>query len=297
MKNIFPGFLSILTFQFSMAQTTHFEIQGHRGCRGLLPENTIPAFLKALDLGVNTLELDVIITKDKRVLISHDPFFNPAISTDPTGKFVLKESDFNTYQLDYQEIAKFDVGLRGNPNFPEQQKTAVSKPLLADMLKAVEVYRKEKKLPKFSFNIELKSLVKEYDISQPQVAEFCQLVYDEIMQYVSPKRVVIQSFDFNILSHWNKQMQSRKFKKMQLSALIEPESENDIQKNLAILGFKPAIWSPYFATLDDKKVETLHQLGIKVIPWTVNTIDAMKKIKALGCDGLITDYPDRAKNL
>ena len=286
---IFP----ILTF----AQKMEFEIQGHRGSRGLMPENTIPAFKKAIDLGVHTLELDVIISKDKKVVVSHDPFFNPNCTTDPSGKFITKENKGNLYQLTYEEIKKYDVGLRGNKDFPEQQKMTVYKPLLEDMIRESEKYAKAKGVKPLKYNIEIKSEEKEYDISQPKVAEFSDLVYQIIIKQLPPERVTLQSFDYNVLKFWHQQIEQKKYKSIALSALIEPMDNNEVQFNLIKLGFKPQIWSPYFVQATEKRVKELHELGIKVIPWTVNKREDMEKVKAVGCDGLITDYPDRAKGL
>ncbi|KPM50183.1 glycerophosphodiester phosphodiesterase family protein [Jiulongibacter sediminis] len=280
-----------------MAQSTDFEIQGHRGSRGLMPENTIPAFIRAIDEGVQTLELDVVISKDKKVVVSHDPFFNPEISTGPDGIPLTEETQNNLYQLTYKEIKQFDVGLRGNPNFPEQQKMAVHKPLLKKMIKKAEKYAKKKGVAPLNYNIELKSLPEEYNKSQPEVDEFSDLVHDVIFQLIPSERVTIQSFDFNVLRYWFSRIQAGEYEKPALSALIEPYDDNDIDLNLNKLGFKPDVWSPYFLHLNEEKVEKLHQLGIKVIPWTVNKIKDMKSVKAIGCDGLITDYPNRARNL
>ncbi len=284
---------STLTF----AQTMNFEIQGHRGCRGLMPENTIPAFKKAIDLGVQTLELDVVISKDKQVVVSHDPFFNPDCTTAPNGDFITKKTSGNLYLLDYQEIKKYDVGSRGNKNFPEQQKMSVFKPLLKDMIRESEKYAKSKGVPPLKYNIEIKSLEEEYDKSQPQVAEFSDLVYQVIIKQLPAERVILQSFDYNVLKHWHKQMEAGKYKKIALAALIEPMDNNDVQVNLDKLGFRPEIWSPYFMQLNENRLKQLHDLGIKVIPWTVNKREEMEKVKKLGCDGLISDYPDRAKGL
>src|SRR6218665_3419482 len=115
----------ILTF----AQTMPFQIEGHRGARGLVPENTIPSFKKAIDLGAHVIELDVVISKDKKVVVSHDTYFNPEITTAPNGELVTKETQGNLYTLDYKEIKKYDVGSRGNKGFPEQEKMKVYKPL------------------------------------------------------------------------------------------------------------------------------------------------------------------------
>lgn len=293
MKTLLFLIFPILTF----AQTMEFEIQGHRGSRGLMPENTIPAFKKAIDLGVHTLELDVVISKDKKVVVSHDPFFNPNCTTDPSGKFITKENQGNLYQLTYDEIKKYDVGLRGNKDYPEQQKVAVYKPLLEDMIRESEKYAKAKGVKPLKYNIEIKSEEKEYDISQPKVEEFSDLVYKVIIKQLPPERVTLQSFDYNVLKFWHKQIEQKKYKPITLSALIEPFDNNDVKFNLEKLGFKPQIWSPYFAQATEKRVKELHELGIKVIPWTVNKREDMEKVKAVGCDGLITDYPDRAKGL
>ena len=280
-----------------MAQTSKFEIQGHRGSRGLMPENTIPAFIRAIDEGVHTLELDVVISKDKKVIVSHDPFFNPEISTRPDGVPLTEETKNNLYQLTYAEIKKFDVGLRGNPNFPEQQKMAVHKPLLKKMIKKAEKYAKKKGLAPLNYNIELKSLPEEYNKSQPQVDEFSDLVHDVIFKQLPANRVTIQSFDFNVLKYWYSRIGAGEYEKPALSALIEPHDDNDINLNLDKLGFNPDIWSPYFLHLNEEKVKKLQRLGIKVIPWTVNEPEDMKSVKAMGCDGLITDYPNRARSL
>ena len=293
MKALLFLILPILTF----AQTMEFEIQGQRGSRGLMPENTIPAFKKAIDLGVHTLELDVIISKDKKVVVSHDPFFNPNCTTDPSGKFITKENKGNLYQLTYEEIKKYDVGLRGNKDFPEQQKMAVYKPLLEDMIRESEKYAKAKGVKPLKYNIEIKSEEKEYDISQPKVEEFSDLVYQIIIKQLPPERVTLQSFDYNVLKFWHQQIEQKKYKSIALSALIEPMDNNEVQFNLVKLGFKPQIWSPYFVQATEIRVKELHELGIKVIPWTVNKREDMEKVKAVGCDGLITDYPDRAKGL
>lgn len=288
--------LIIFTFE-SMAQLPNFEIQGHRGCRGLMPENTLPAFLRAIDEGVETLELDVVISKDKKVVVSHDPFFHAMISTSPSGKEITPQTQGNLYELSYRQIKKYDVGSRGHASFPEQQKMAVAKPLLSVVLKETEKYAKKKGIKPLKFNIELKSLEEEYGKSQPDVETFSKLVCDVVFKQISAERVTLQSFDFAVLKHLNAGIQEKIYPKMTLSVLIEPEDDNDITRNLEKLGFVPEIWSPYYKMLTPEMVKDLHGRGIKVIPWTVNLLEDMKKVKEIGCDGLITDYPDRAKQL
>lgn len=274
-----------------MSQTPTFDWQGHRGCRGLMPENTIPAFLKALELGVNTLELDVVISKDRQVVVSHEPYFNPAISTAPSGQPVPKGSKINLYEMAYADIKSYDVGARGNAAFADQQKLPTYKPLLTEVIKAAEEYRKKNNLANFGYNIELKSEANEYDKWQPQPAVFCDLVYDVIAQMLPSTRVTVQSFDFNILKHWKKQTDAGAYKKLTLAALVS--NLKGIEKNIKDLGFQPDIYSPFYKLLNPKKVKQLHALGIKVIPWTVNTTPEMQKLRAMGVDGIITDYPNR----
>lgn len=290
--------VSLLWLAFVTPMTSHaqsFDLEGHRGCRGLMPENTIPAFLKAIDLGVTTLELDVCISKDRKVVVSHEPYFHAAYSTHPDGKPVTRseEKSLNLYQMTYDEIRKFDTGKRGNADFPEQQKIETHKPLLSEVFTACENYLKQKGLKPVRYNIEIKSEEKEYGVSQPATIEdFSDLVYQEIIRYVSPERVVLQSFDFNVLKHWKKQIDAKKYKKVNLSVLVTTKGP---EKSFEDLGFLPDIFSSYYKFLTENKVKFCHEKGVKVIPWTVNEVEDMKKMKSLGTDGLITDYPDRAK--
>ncbi|HEX9958290.1 MAG TPA: glycerophosphodiester phosphodiesterase family protein [Fibrella sp.] len=275
-----------------------YDLQGHRGCRGLMPENTIPAFLKALDLGVNTLELDVVISQDRQVVVSHEPYFNAEFSSKPDGTPVSKseQKGLVLYKMPYSEIKRYDVGSNGNPRFPEQQKLKVYKPLLSEMIAAVEAYRIQKNLPAFSYNIELKSEEAEYEQSQPRPAEFCELVNSVLSQAMLPAdRITIQSFDFAVLQEWNQHALAKKALPVRLAALVE--NIRGVDHNLKKLGFKPAIYSPYFQLLGRESVDSLHQQGIKVVPWTVNNVADMRRMLELGVDGIITDYPNRAKEL
>ncbi|SOD95992.1 glycerophosphodiester phosphodiesterase family protein [Spirosoma fluviale] len=279
-----------------------FDIQGHRGCRGLMPENTAPAFLKALDLGVTTLEMDVVISKDRQVVVSHEPYFNAAFSIAPDGVPVNKKEQKNLilYKLDYATIKRYDVGSNGNPAYPEQQKLKVYKPLLSEVIEQTEAYRASHNLPQFSYNIEIKSEPSEYGKSQPEPAEFCDLVQMVLKKQfptgrVNPDRIVIQSFDFAMLKQWKKGVAESNYPPVRLSALVE--NLRSPSTNLNELGFKPDIYSPNFRLLSQRKITWLHDQGIRVIPWTINQRADMERLKRWGVDGLITDYPDRASGL
>ncbi|MBC3785445.1 glycerophosphodiester phosphodiesterase family protein [Spirosoma utsteinense] len=296
MRSILLIFCMIAT-AFVSSTPPAFDLQGHRGCRGLMPENTVPAFIKALELGVTTLELDVVISHDQQVVVSHEPYFNAAFSIKPDGSPVSKkeQKELVLYRMEYAEIKRYDVGSNGNPAYPEQQKLKTYKPLLSEVIEQAEAYRTAKNLPAFSYNIELKSEPSEYNKSQPEPAVFCELVQAIIRKQLTPDRVVIQSFDFAMLTQWKQQASKGNFPLVRLAALVE--NLRSPEKNLEELGFTPDIYSPNYRLLSADKVARLHEKGIKVIPWTVNQRDDMVQMKRWGVDGLITDYPDRALSL
>src|SRR5687768_8685007 len=127
-----------------------FDKEGHRGCRGLMPENTLPAMLAALDMHVTTLEMDVVVTKDKQVILSHEPFFNHEITTKPSGEFVneQEEKGLNIFKMNFAETQHYDVGLKPHPRFPRQQRLKAKKPLLSEVIDNVEVSVKLKGIHK-----------------------------------------------------------------------------------------------------------------------------------------------------
>lgn len=266
-----------------------FEIQGHRGARGLLPENTIPAFIKALELGVTTVTLDVAITADKQVVVSHDPWMSAALCLDPSGEsFTEKqEKKYIIYQLTYDEVLQFDCGSKGNAAFPQQQKLSLSKPLLSDVIIAVEEYIRNYSQYEVDYSIRIQPQPNGEKKMHPPVEEFSDLVYELVDQYLPLERVVIQSFDFRVLRYWNK-----KYPEVRLAALID--NSKSIDANLRELGFKPSVYSPNYRSLTKAQVEYLHKLQIRIIPWTVNEEGEMLAFKGMGVDGFITDYPDRA---
>ncbi len=269
--------------------TPKFDVQGHRGARGLKPENTIPAFLTAIDYGVTTVELDVVITKDKKVVVSHEPYMSCSICLDSAGNEISQkeEKKFNIYKMAYADVQNFDCGIKGNERFPEQQRMNVSKPLLAEVITAVESYIRRTTQYEVDYNIEIKSTPEGDNKYHPDIEEFSDLVFAVVDQYIPLDRLVIQSFDFRVLKYWRK-----KYPTVRLAALVE--NTKSIDQNLAELGFKPSIYSPYYKLLTKEKVTYLHQQKIRVIPWTVNEVADMLSLKGMGVDGLITDYPDRA---
>ena len=265
-----------------------FDKQGHRGCRGLMPENTLPAMKTALDLGVTTLEMDITFTKDKQAILSHEPFFNHEITTKPGGSFVTEaeERSLNIYKMSYAEVKTYDVGMKPHPRFPGQQKIKVYKPLLADLLDSVQQYMMTSKRALPYFNIETKTDPASDNTYHPAPEEFV----DELMKVIYAKkiedRVIIQSFDFRTLRYLH-----QKYPLIKTAALIEDFDERGIKDQLKSLGFIPAIYSPEYKLVSEDLIKKCHEQNIKIIPWTVNDRETIERLKGMGVDGIISDYP------
>ena len=270
-----------------------FDLQGHRGARGLLPENTIPGFLIAIDHGVNTIEFDLVVTKDRQLLVSHEPWFHHHISTKPDGTPVTPEEqmEFNIFEMTYEETRQFDVGKRGHVNFPEQQPMEVTKPLMRDAIRAIEVYVEQQGFAPVFYNIETKSNPDLYGIMYPYPEEYAQLLYDELIflnqEFDLLDRIIIQSFDPATL------IQLRGLNDRIAQAILV-SGDDSIQKLIDALGYTPEIWSPNYRYVTREIVTEAHTRGMKVIPWTVNNIAEMRLLLEMNVDGIITDYPDSA---
>jgi glycerophosphoryl diester phosphodiesterase len=287
MKFIF--LLAVSCFLSNINARGSFDIEGHRGCRGLYPENTIPAFINAVKLGVNTLEMDIIVSQDGQLVISHDPYMNDEICSKPDGTPVTaaEQENFKIYQLTYEEIKKFDCGSRGNPKFPEQVKMKVYKPRLVDVIDTVERYIKEHNLPPVRYNIETKSTVNGDDIYHPKPAAFTKLFYDAVRSKGILDKCILQSFDVRTLQEMHRIDPS-------VTTALLVMNMDGLDKNLKMLGFYPTIYSPNVMLVNKKMIAKCHALSIKVLPWTVNDEKKMLSLREEGVDGLISDYPDRA---
>lgn len=291
MKNaifLLVSLLSVVKEPLAQSYIPKFDIQGHRGARGLMPENTIPAFLMALDSGVTTIEMDVAVTKDGQLVVSHEPWMSASICSDPSGKAFDEKTERknNIFQMTYEQVKQWDCGSKGNINFPQQIKMNVSKPLLRDVIIAVENHIKNFTRYEVDYSIEIKSMPQGDNKLHPKPEAFSDLVFNLIDQYLPLDRVVIQSFDFRVLKYWHE-----KYPAVRLSALVE--NKKSVNENLADLGFLPSIYSPYFKLVAREDVKELHAKKVRLIPWTVNEPGDMLSLKGLDVDGIITDYPNR----
>ncbi|TXD95492.1 glycerophosphodiester phosphodiesterase family protein [Gillisia hiemivivida] len=269
---------------------SEIQVHGHRGERGLMPENSIPGFIAAINDGADIIEMDVVISKDHQVVVSHEPFMSSVYVSKPSGDIIAKadEKNYNLYQMPYDSIRKFNIGLKGNKFFPEQQKIAAYKPLLSEVIGSVQNHLKTNNLKPVGYNIELKSDKKEYGISQPPPLEFVKLVMEVLEKNKIQGPVNIQSFDPEIL-----RVVHKFYPDMKLAYLVYEEG---IQKNLEELDFVPQIYSPSYSLVKNKVfVDSIKALNMELIPWTVNDKLAIRKMINLDVHGIITDFPFRVK--
>lgn len=267
------------------------DIQSHRGAGGLWLENSISGFVNVLEFGINTLEMDLVVTADSRILVSHEPFFSAEICLDSNGKEVGAASirKNNIYRMTYEQIRTFDCGSKQIFQFPNQKKIPTRKPLLVDVIDTIESIIQTKELDTMRYNIEIKSSVKSDDIFHPDPATFSELVFELIEKKLEWKQVTIQSFDFRVLQYFHTH-----HPEVRLSLVIG--NELTIEENIDSPGFTPNIYSCNFMLLSKRRIsEITRRWNGSVIPWTVNNRDDMDQLLKWGVDGIITDYPNRVK--
>lgn len=252
-----------------------------------MPENTIPAMRRALDLGVTTLEMDVLISQDGQVLLSHDPTMNPDYALTPAGQRITKaeQDQHRLYALPYATIRRYDVGSQGNSHFPRQQKMLAYKPLLAEVIDSVEAYARRKKLPAPHYNIETKTTPAGDGTLHPVPAEFVAKLLAVVREKGVGPRVIVQSFDPRTLELVHQAEPTWR------TALLVANTDG-LEANLRRLSFRPSIYSPQHQLVTPQLVQASHAQGLRLIPWTVNSAADIQRLTRLGVDGIITDYPD-----
>ena len=268
------------------------DIQGHRGARGLLPENSIPGFIRALDLGVTTLELDVVVSADRQVVVSHDPVISAVICRHPDGRAVEEDEVIRLYDLDVAEISGYDCGSRVHPSFPDQELMRVRKPLLRDVIRAAERHARDTGRIAPRYNVETKSRPDGDGVNHPDPGTFAKYVMEVLREEGVAERSTLQSFDPRTLAAaasagWMHDL-AILVGEDQAALLDVPYGRWGDE-----LGFEPTILSPNWKLVSERLVARVHEHGMKVIPWTVNNPLDMQRMISMDVDGLITDYPDR----
>ena len=267
------------------------QIHGHRGCRGLLPENTLPGFLHALELGVDALEMDVVISADQQVVVSHEPWLSATICHDAQGQRIpaATQRAHNLYRLPYAEIRRCDCGSLPPPQFPAQRPVPAPKPLLREVLAATEAATQRLSRAPVSYAIEVKSTPAGDSIYHPEPRAFLALVAAEIAAAGVAARSTILAFDARVL-------QAARAEWPALATCLLVEADQPWAVALAALGFVPTVFGPDYRSVSAAAVRQFRAAhpSLSLVPWTVNDPAAMRRLATLGVTGFTTDYPDRA---
>jgi glycerophosphoryl diester phosphodiesterase len=305
-----PIWLVILAMAALLIQpAAAFDLQGHRGARGLAPENTLPAFERALALGVTTLELDVGLTADGVVVIAHDPYLNPLITRDAGGQWLAGSKGPLIRSLSFAQLQAYDVG-RIQPGTPYAATFNSQQPLDGTRIPALAALFERVKLlgaNSVRFNIETK-LNPEQPADTASPEQMTEALLKVVREAGMLTRVSIQSFDWRTLQIVQRLEPS--IPTVYLS--IQTANTNNISSGAWTAGFRidqhasvpamvkaagGAVWSPNGGALTQALVQQAQALGLKVIPWTINQAADMERLIAWGVDGLITDYPDRLREV
>lgn len=267
--------LLLTLFAFSpilcqVAMRPKILVHGHRGARARRPENTIPAFQYAIEQGVDALEMDMAVTRDNVIVISHDPILEPPVCTGPSAKAVIHE-------LKLAEVRQWDCGAVRNPRFTTQQTIPGTRiPTLDDVFQLAG-------RGAFDYNIETKSFPDKPEYTPPP-EEFARLVLAQVRKYKLEKRIILQSFDFRTLVAMRKLAPE-----IRLSALTESDPRDFTA--IASEAGKAEIVSPEFHLVTPAKVEAAHRRGLQVVPWTANTPADWDVLIQAKVDAIITDDP------
>lgn len=268
-----------------------FDIQGHRGFRGKWPENTWVGMHAALEAGVTTLEMDVVMSKDREVVLSHEPWMSTEICEGP-GIGEGNAEPLNLYRMDYAQIRSYNCGSpKGHPRFPQQRAVVAYKPLLREIMDSVQAYclGKGRDLP--NLNIEIKSKAAWDGLYHPQIHDFVQAVVAVLGSSGMKERCIIQSFDERVPALvW--QVDSG----LQSACLVEYRRvwsrARFAEKVMGNWGKHAKVYSPHYLMINRRTVKQMQRRGVEVIPWTVNKPSMMKRLMRWKVNGIITDYPD-----
>ena len=257
------------------------DVQGHRGTRGNLPENTLPAFKRALEIGVDTLELDCGVTRDGVVVIHHDRRLNPDVARGSDGKWVTAPAP-TVHELTFEQLQKYDVG-RIRPGseyakrFPHQKPIDGTRiPKLADLFAMTRD-------SKVRFNIETKLLPAHPDETVGPEA-FARALIAEFRKAGVTKRAVIQSFDYRTLKIVEREAP-------EIETVYLTEITHAVPEQVHAAGAK--IWSPDFHAITPYVMNEVRRLGLRVVVWTPNEPADIEQMIDAGVDGIISDYPER----
>ena len=274
------------TEEYDMSK--YVDVQAHRGGAGLKPENTLNSMTNAIKLGVNTLEMDMQVSGDGKVVISHDPYFHPRYSTRPDGTLVgVKDPKEYLFRMPYDSIARYDVGMRPNDVWPNQSKEPAIKPLASVLIDSVEHFTALHGYSPMRYNIEVKSKAgKGEGKDWPDYKQFVDVCIPLLLSKNLGDRLVVQCFDVRALNYMHE-----KYPQLKLSYLVD-KNDGDFDTYMSKLTFVPVWLSPETSMVSKELVDKCHSMGIKVVPWTVDTAEEIRRIIDCGTDAIISNYPD-----
>jgi len=257
------------------------KIYGHRGCRGLLPENTLSSFNKAIELGVDGIEWDVVVNKENKLYISHEPYIDTSYCQLINGEKIKNKSksSLNIYKMNKEEIEKYDCGSIYQKKFPKQKLYEAQKPTVKEAFAELK-----EKNPIILF--EIKSSLEDYGKYQPYPEEYCNIIKKEVENYKYLDNIIFMSFDDQIINKLHDIMPSQRL----VYLIYKPQL--DTKSYLKKLDFKPFALGMYYPLISRKTIKRLHNKKINVFAWTVNDLKKGNELEKIGLDGLITDYPN-----
>ncbi len=254
----------------SLMLAAKIEVHGHRGARAVMPENSLPAFEYAIGLGVDVLELDVAVTKDDVLVVSHDPEMNPSHCVGPEGSPRLIR------EMTYAQVQLWDCGAKANPAFPKQ------KAIPGTRVPSLDAVFGLAKRGSFQFNVETKIFPHRPSVT-PEPERFAELLLAAIRKHGLERRVIVQSFDFRTLK-----AMKRLAPQIRLSALLA-FAPQDFVASAHEAG--ATIVSPEHKLITVEKVKAAHDAGLQVVAWTANTPADWDRLIATGVDAIISDDP------
>jgi len=263
-------------------------VHAHRGGAAIYPENTIPAMLHAVEIGVPMLELDLHVTRDSQVVVSHDAYMNPIKALKPNGEEIPIDSArmYSIYSMTYDSLKRYDVGSRPNPAFPNRKNLKCSVPLVSDLIDSVEHSTQSKGLCPVGYNIEIKSWPDKDGIYSPDYRTFADLCMRVLLSKNLGDRLLLQCFDPRTLNYVHE-----KYPNVRLSYLVE-DMTVDFDELMKRINFVPQVISPNHAMVDSAFMDKSRKLGMEVAPWTVDEKDEILRLRTLGVDAIITNRPD-----
>ena len=268
-------FLYILSSSPVMGQS-EYKIFGHRGCRGIYPENTIEGFKKAISLGVDGIELDIVVNKNKELIISHESFIDTNYCL--TGN--LGEKKLNIYKMNITEIQEIDCGNKLVKGFPNQIKVKEKKPTYKEF---------KKELIDFNGDIlfEIKCEHNLINKNFPEYENYAKIIFEETRNSKHFDKIYFMSFDYRILNEV--------FKLMPKSKYIYLSSNKEFKEEMKLLSFEPFGVGLDYNIISQKTIDFIHDKKQIIYGWTINDEENSKKLTSMGLDGVITDYPNIIK--